>query len=173
VKIMARKCKCQICSKELTNDKAFKVEINGRRKYYCSEEEYNDYVKQQDERQHCLDIVAKYMRLKFATPYIQKEINKLKEYYDYIVIEKCFKENESTISWFLDNNDNSSEFGKCRYVFTIIQNNINKTDKKHKKELEEMKQMFKENQNNIDIDIMNISETQTTRPIADISSFLD
>lgn len=171
---MARKCKCQGCLKELTTDKAYKVEVNGRRKYYCSEDEYKDLVKQQEERQHCLDLIAKYMRLKFATPYIQKEVNKLIEFYDYIVIEKCFKENENTISWFLDNNENSSEFGKSRYIFTIIQNNINKTDKKHKKELEQLKQMFNQKQNEVDIEIMNIPENiNQNRQISDISSFLD
>lgn len=171
---MARKCKCQVCQKELTTDKAYKVNINGRSKYYCSEDEYRDLIKQQEDRQHCLELISKYMRLKFATPHIQKEVNKLKEYYDYIVIEKCFKENESTISWFLDNNDNSSEFGKSRYIFTIIQNNINKTDRKHKKELEEMKQMFNQSNNSVDIDIMNTIDNQTiNRPISDISSFLD
>ena len=171
---MARKCKCQICQKELTTDKAYKVTINGRSKYYCSEDEYNDLIKQQEERQHCFDIVLKYMGLKFATPQVKQEVNKLKEYYEYRVIEKCFKENENAIHWFLNHNENSSVFGKCRYVFTIIQNNINKTDKRHKKDLEQMKAMFNQSQNNIDIDIMNLSENkESTRIVSDISNFLD
>jgi hypothetical protein len=171
---LARKCVCKACKKELTTDKAYKVTINEKSKYYCSEDEYNDLLKEQEERNHCLEAISNHMRLKFVTPYIQKEINKLKEYYNYIVIEKCFKENEKVINWFLDNNENSSEFGKCRYIFTIIQNNINKTEKKHKKELEEMKLMFEQTQSNtIDVDIMNNISQTPNRQVSDISSFLD
>ena len=37
-----------------------------------------------------------------------------------------------------------------------------------------MKSMFKSNKNDIDIDVMNISENQTiSRQVSDISSFLD
>lgn len=171
---MARKCICQICKKELTTDKAFKVQEKDKRKYYCSQEEYEDFLKKQEEKQHCLQMIAEYMRLKFVTPCVKKEVNKLLEYYDYIVIEKCFKENEKSIVWFLDNNENSSEFGQCRYIFTIIQNNINKTDKKYKKELKQMQELFNKKQKDVNIEIMNISEDkQSTRQVSDISQFLD
>ena len=112
------------------------------------------------------------MRLKLATPFIQKEVNKLKEYYDYIVIERTFKDNEKSINWFLDNNEDSSEFGKCRYIFTIISNNINKTYNKYKKELSDMEAMFKQD-DTVDIEIMNMDNKQTKREVSDISQFLD
>lgn len=169
---MARKCKCKKCKQELTTDKAYKVIINGKNQYYCNKEEYDNIIKEKEARQHCLEEIASYMRLKFATPFIQKEVNKLKEYYDYIVIERSFKDNEKSINWFLDNNENSSEFGKCRYVFTIISNNINNTYNKYKKELSDMKAMFKQD-DTVDIEIMNMDNKQSKREVSDISQFLD
>jgi hypothetical protein len=166
---MARRCKCVICKKDLTTDKAYKVIINGKSKYYCCEEEYKNEEKQKNDRQHCLEFVAKSMRLKFATPSVQKEVNKLKEYYDYAVIERCFKENESSINWFLNNNEDSSDYGKCRYILTIIQNNINKTYKKYIKELEQMKSMFK-NEPVVELEIMNITENMISAAVGTTSA---
>lgn len=173
---MARRCKCSICKKDLTTDKAYKITNNkGKTTYYCTKEEYEQLIKEKQDKEHCLEMVAQYMRLKFATPIIIKEINKLHEYYEYIVIEKCFKENEKAINWFLDNNEDSSEFGKVRYCFTIIQNNINKTYQKHKKELEQIQGLFKIKQNEIDVNIINdISNNKPIRKdVNDISMFLD
>ena len=45
--------KCKICGKILNEETAYKIEYinkNGRKrhKYYCSEEEYNNYIKNRD-----------------------------------------------------------------------------------------------------------------------------
>lgn len=171
---MSRKCVCQICKKQLTTDKAYKVRINDKNKYYCTEEEYNEFQSQKTHRDRCYEYISECMRVKFVTPFIKKEINKLKEYYDYNIIERCFKDNLKTINWFLDNNENSMEFGKCRYVFTIIQNNINSTYKKFKEEMRQKEILFKVD-NNMDIDIINNIECKTIdkNDALDISDFFE
>ena len=114
------------------------------------------------------------MRLKFCTPFVLKEINKLINYYDYPVIKRTFKDNIKSIDWFLDNNENNSEFGKVRYIFTIIQNNINKSAKDYKEEQEKMKSLFKK-ENDIDIELINKLDNKNNKinNIHDISNFLD
>lgn len=172
---MPRKVICKICGKQLTNDKAYKVTINGKNKYYCTKEEYDNMIKQSEIKQDCLNYIAECMRLKFCTPFVLKEINKLINYYDYPIIKRTFKDNIDSINWFLDNNSNSSEFGKVRYIFTIIANNINKSAKTYKEEQEKMKKLF--NKSNNDIEIMNTMENNKIKNnntnIHDISSFLD
>ena len=103
-----------------------------------------------------------------------KEINKIAEYYEYIVIKKCFIENEKSIQWFLNNNENSTEYGKARYISTIILNNINKTLKKHKDEIKQMELLFAKNKNDIDINLIDSVEIKKRdKEINDISDFLD
>lgn len=171
---MVRKCKCQICKKQLNTDIAYKIIKNNKNLYYCSKEEYDNNIKEQEIKRSCLDYIAQCMRLKFCTPFVLKEINKLINYYDYPVIKRTFKDNIKSIDWFLDNNENNSEFGKVRYIFTIIQNNINKSAKDYKEEQEKMKSLFKK-ENDIDIELINKLDNKNNKinNIHDISNFLD
>lgn len=171
---MARKCKCQICKKQLNTDIAYKIIKNNKNLYYCSKEEYDNNIKEQEIKCSCLDYIAQCMRLKFCTPFVLKEINKLINHYDYPVIKRTFKDNIKSIDWFLDNNENNSEFGKVRYIFTIIQNNINKSAKDYKEEQEKMKSLFKK-ENDIDIELINKLDNKNNKinNIHDISNFLD
>ena len=127
---MARKCKCQICKKQLNTDIAYKIIKNNKNLYYCSKEEYDNNIKEQEIKRSCLDYIA--------------------------------------------NNENNSEFGKVRYIFTIIQNNINKSAKDYKEEQEKMKSLFKK-ENDIDIELINKLDNKNNKinNIHDISNFLD
>ena len=171
---MARKCKCKICGKQLTTDTAFKVTNDKKNTYYCSKEEYDLSIQITKERDECFNYIAECMRLKFCTPFIKKEINYLLPYYDYPIIKRAFKDNIKSIDWFLDNNENNSEFGKVRYIFTIIQNNINKSAKDYKEEQEKMRLLFKK-ENDIDIELINKLDNKNNKinNIHDISNFLD
>lgn len=171
---MARKCICQICRKPLTTDIAYKVSVKGRNLYYCSEEEYVNKQKNIRLKNECLETISKIINVPILTPAMLKEINKIAEYYEYIVIKKCFIENEKSIQWFLNNNENSTEYGKARYISTIILNNINKTLKKHKDEIKQMELLFAKNENDIDINLIDSIEIKKRdKEINDISDFLD
>ena len=175
---MARGCKCTHCKKQLNTDIAYKVTTNGRNKYYCSEEEYNQIQEEINSKIKCLETISSILKIPFVQPMMLKEINSLRKFYGYIVIEKTFKDNSENIKWFLENKKNGSEFGKIRYITTIIKNNINSTFKKYVEEQKELDRMFNKSEKdikNMDIDIMNDNEniqTITNKGI-DISMFLD
>ncbi|HDK7194908.1 TPA: hypothetical protein PTV74_003215 [Clostridium botulinum] len=171
---MGRKCKCRICKKELTTDTAYKVVIDNKNAYYCNEEEYKNTLKTKQLKDNCYNTIKNMLNEPFVTPMMKKEINKLKEFYDYIVIEKTFKECEENIKWFLSNKEYSTEYAKIRYIITIIQNNINSVYKRYTEELKEMEKLFKQSNNEtIDINIINNSITNNLKNNNDISEFLD
>lgn len=166
------KCKCTLCKKETTTDKAFKIKKGGRNIYYCSEQEYKKYQDQTEKRNKCFETVIKIMQVPMLSPMMIKEINKIAEFYDYIVIDKCFKEQEQKIRWFLDNNELSNEYGKARYIATIIQNNINNTYKKYLQEIKQMERLFAKEVENIEVEIINMENTKVNNNVNDISQFL-
>lgn len=175
------KVKCKKCGAKIERDEAFKVvkqtEKTKANHYYCSEDEYNSIIKEQEDKYRCYDTIKKIINMKMITPAWIKNINTIREFYDYDVIDKCFKDNEDTISWSLNNKDFKNEHAKSRYVLAIITNNIEDTYKKHIKDIEEMNRLFTKNENNeIDIDILNEEPIQISKKRKnenDISMFLD
>ena len=172
---MSRKVKCKICKKQLTTDTSFKVVRNGKNEYYCSEEEYNELLKEKEERNKCLELISSVFGIEFCPPMVVKELNNIAKHYNYETIMDTFNDNEvkNTVGWFLDNN--GFNFGTVRYVFTIISNNIARVYKKHQEELEKIKKMLEGNKNDIDIDIMNNMNNKTVEISNDndISQWLD
>ena len=172
---MGRKVKCKICKKQLTTDTSFKVVRNGKNEYYCSEEEYNELLKEKEERNKCLELISSVFGIEFCPPMVVKELNNIAKHYNYETIMDTFNDNEvkNTVGWFLDNN--GFNFGTVRYVFTIISNNIARVYKKHQEELEKIKKMLEGNKNDIDIDIMNNMDNKTVEISNDndISQWLD
>lgn len=172
---MSRKVKCKICKKELTNDKAFKVNDGKRNLYYCSEEEYNQMLKDKKDKEDCYSYLCSIINMEFLPPIFVKELNTINKYYEYPVITRTIKENIKVISWFLDSNSDGGEYGKARYISTIIKNNINRVSKIYKKEQEELANIFNPTTNEVDIDIINM-DTQNNNiknNKNDISQFLD
>ena len=171
---MARGCKCTYCKKQLNTDIAYKVVVNGRNKYYCNEEEYKQIQEEINSKNKCLETIITMLNVPFIQPVMLKEINLLRDFYSYIVIEKAFKDNEQSILWFLENKDNGSEFGKIKYIMTIIKNNINSTYKKYVQEQKDIEKIFnKVKGQEIDMDIMNTDAEVQNNDITDISQFLD
>lgn len=169
-----RKCRCKLCGKELTTDVAYCVQ--GKVKmYYCNEAEYNEVIKQQQIKNECMDYVAEVINMRFTPPAMIKLVNGLNEFYDYIVIKRAFKDNEETIQWVLSNKEFSSEFGKYKYIISIVLNNIDKSYKAYLKEQEELKKLFNQpNTNDIDIEILNSNRSEVkVKQNSDISMFLD
>ena len=171
---MVRGCKCTHCKNQLNTDIAYKVIINGRNKYYCNEEEYRQIQEEADNKNKCLETIMAMLNVPFIQPVMLKEINLLRDFYSYIVIEKAFKDNEQSILWFLENKDTGSEFGKIKYIMTIIKNNINSTFRKYTQEQKDLQKIFnKVESQEIDMDIMNTTIKIQDNDISDISQFLD
>ena len=109
---------------------------------------------------------------------VVKELNNIAKHYNYKTIISTFKDKETrkTIDWFLSENEIS--YGTVRYVFVVIENNIDKIFKQRKKELEQIEKMLNgSGKNNIDINIMNDMIDNKPREIKhddnDISQWLD
>src|SRR5574344_309602 len=169
---MARKCKCTHCKKELSTDIAYKATINGKNKYYCTKEEYETIQNEINDKNKCLETISTILNIPFVPPMMLREINDLTKFYSYIVINRTFKDNEKNIRWFIENRDSGSEYGKIKYIMTIIKNNINTTYKKYIKEQQQLVEMFKTNDKEIDMDIINITNDKQSNDISDISEFL-
>lgn len=168
---MSRQCKCQICGKTLYTNEAYRVSFNKKNKYFCSEEEYQKDLQLKKEKEDCYSVVAEIMEVPFITPMMKKEIGNLNQFYNFAIIEKTFKECEQNIKWFLSNNNSSSEYGKTRYVITIIQNNINSVAKKYK-QLQNTREKELQKIQTVDVDIINIS-TNEVNNASDITQWLD
>lgn len=168
---MSRQCKCQICGKTLYTNEAYRVSFNKKNKYFCSEKEYQKDLQLKKEKENCYSVVAEIMEVPFITPMMKKEIGNLNQFYNFAIIEKTFKECEQNIKWFLSNNNSSSEYGKTRYVITIIQNNINSIAKKYKR-LQNTREKELQKIQTVDVDIINIS-TNELNNTSDITQWLD
>lgn len=172
---MARKCKCRLCGKELTTDKAFCVKVNEKNTYYCSSEEYDVLLEKAKAKTECNNYISNLMGTPFVVPALAKLVNKLSDYYDYNIIQKSFKDNSDKIKWILTNKSFNSEFAKSKYIMSIVLNNIDKTYKAYLKEQEELKKLFFQlNTNDIDIEILNSNRNEVkVKRNSDISMFLD
>ena len=170
---MSRSVKCKICGNQLTNDIAYKVVVNGKNQYYCSDEEYNAKQKEKESKDKCLKTITEILGSKIVSPVMVKKVNELRKFYDYMVIDKTFKECANTISWALGSKDFNSEFAKTKYIISIVANNIDKVYKKHIKDLKDMERLFSKNEVEPEIIDLDINRPINDRNISDISSFLD
>lgn len=178
---MSRRCKvkCKACGKELINLEAYKVSKNNKNIYYCNEEEYNSITKEENDKSTCLKGVAGILNIAMIPPVLSKQINILREFYEYPVILRTFKDKSSSIIWALENRTFNSEFSKYKYIITIIMNGIDDTKKAMDKERRDMEKLFESNKDSndraIEIDIMNSSNFEiknTKNNKSDISEFL-
>ena len=106
-------------------------------------------------------------------PVMVKKVNELRDFYDYIVIEKTFKESRESIVWSLESKEFNNEFTKAKYITSIVANNIDRVYKKHKKDMEDIEGLFKK-QDEAVIEIMDMDiRRNNSGDTSDISAFLD
>lgn len=176
VKVMGRKCVCQICKAKGNTDVFYKVTTDqGKNKYYCNKEEYVNFINEKEKRHDLLKFVAEdvleYEDGQIVPPVMVKKIEKLHGFYDYEVIHNCFKVQKEAIQYWINNKNFSSEHGMASYVMKIIESNINDEYEKWKHQKNVTKQ-----QDTTDLDVEIINETKhatTVKSGNDISEFLD
>lgn len=171
---MARKCKCKICKAEITTDTAFKVIVNNKNQYYCNEKEYNNMIKDKNDKNKMFEYIydiLEYEKGMVSPSILKKKINVLCKFYPYEVISQCFEDNLDTILywWNLENKFNS-EYGKISYIMVIIENKINDTYKAWKIKEQIKKKEIINKTNTVTIDF---EEQTNSRKKKDITSFLD
>ncbi|WJV20807.1 hypothetical protein QU593_10355 [Rossellomorea marisflavi] len=162
---MGRKVVCKICKEKGDSDLFFfTTDEKGRRKYYCSESEYNDFLNQKEKRYKLLDYIAveilKYEEGQIVPPVMTKKIQALNEFYDYEVLKECFKQNKESIHYWIKVKNFQSEYGMASYIMKIIEGSVNDVYNswKHKKRVIERQETDK-----VNVDIMNQLENNTVK----------
>lgn len=128
--ILARRVKCRICGKYGTNDTFYRVvEKNGKNKYYCSQEEYENHINEQNKRSNLIEYVHSEILMleegQIVNPIMIKKLNELHGFYDWEVIHKTFEKCKETIHYWMENKNFTSEYGMISYIMKIIESHIN------------------------------------------------
>lgn len=122
------RCKCRICGADLDTETAYKVIIKNKNRYYCSQEEYETYVK---EREHAEWLVA---QIKEALKHILNvpAIVNTYVYKEWAEWNKIAS-NEVILNYLLENKDllhgrvapmTGNEFARIKYLSTILRNSL-------------------------------------------------
>lgn len=133
-----RKVKCKACGKELYNVDAFKVSKNNKNIYYCSEDEYIEIYNRKQIKSNCFRYIAELINAPILPPVFIKSVNEVAKFYDYEVIQRTFKRQKEKVLWALGNREFNTEFAKCKYIMSIILNNINAVNNEVKREKEKV-----------------------------------
>lgn len=164
-----RKVKLQDTGDYSTSDVSYKAP-NG--KYYSSKESYEKLLNEHKMRTKCVDKIVDLFGLKpgMKLPTLfYKRINEL-AIYGFEVVYNTIVNNESSITWALENKEFNSEVGKVQYVMAIIQNNINEEYKKYKADLKSKQKsdiMIEDVENSLDL-VSNLVKNKAK----DVSSLL-
>lgn len=171
---MARKCKCPITKEYGTTDTFFKVNTNGKNKYYKSKEIYYRHLREERGRKKLIDFIVfeilNYKRKQKIPSLLFKRIKELNKKYNYKVIYETFVQNKKNISYWLNlENKFKDETGKINYMMAIITNNIEKINQLW------LKRQKEQAKNQIKVDTSTINETTVVKKEINrgISDFLD
>lgn len=172
-----RKCKCQITKEIGTTDIFYKVNENGKNKYYKNKKIYDKYMKQKNDRDILLKYIAleilDYQEKQIVPTILLKKIKELNEFYEYEVIYEAFKEKKDTLKYWINLDGKfNSEYQKVSYMMAIINNSINDIYERWKIKQQRLQ---KENSINVDMNVLNDSEAVVVpkSEAIDISQFLD
>lgn len=179
---MNYRCKCRSCGKILRSGDAYRhihVTSGGNKEnhYYCNEDEYLEIERDKEYRRRTLakiqSDILEYDDRQILPQTLIGDISKLGKRYGYEVVYKCIEDNFDDLHYWMSLEDKfNNEFAKCRYMYTIIANNINDTYNDFRRE-----QRVKEKQEEstgVDIDILALGGSNKQRKAkTDISSFLD
>jgi hypothetical protein len=173
---MVRKVTCKLCKNKGDTDTFYKLtDEHGKSKYYCNQEEYDNFMNEKLKREKLIDFVVidvfGYEEGQTINSILFKKLKDLNNFYDNDVIHECFKEHKDTIQYWIKTKG-FTEFNTICYVMKIIEGNINDVYKKWKiKKQQEVKQ---EN-NSVDLETLNQldNHTKNKKKNCGIATFLD
>lgn len=128
-------CKCRSCQAKLTTTTAYKTVIGGKTAYFCNEKHYNQFLSKAKEEEQ-KKIKAKELQNKFAKLFCEilevngitntilwKEKAELNKVFTDEIIVDYLEENKEWMAKSVSRL-NGGEFGKIRYVGTILRNKL-------------------------------------------------
>lgn len=124
-------CKCRFCQGKLTTATAYKATINNKPAYFCNEDHYNKFVEALKAKERDKQLHEKVCKL-FAEVLGVNSITNTALYREKAELNKTFS--DEVIIAYLEENKlwitrsvsrlNGGEFGKIRYVSTILKNKL-------------------------------------------------
>ncbi|ATF13561.1 hypothetical protein A616_16725 [Brevibacillus brevis X23] len=162
---MGRKCVCKICNKKGTTDLYYCVaDEKGKKKYYCSQDEYDAFMINKFSKETLFKYIAlevfQYEEGQIIPPVLIKKINTLNQFYNYEVIHECFITCKDDIQYWTKNKQFKNEYGMVSYVMRIIESRINDVFNKWK---HRVKLETKQDSSSIDLLINGIDDVVTNK----------
>ena len=118
---MLVKCKCH--SEKIDRGTAFKVIINNKNEYYCTEEDYLRIQNDKETRKNLLDKINNIFGYVITNTILYKELSEITKVHSYSKINSYVNENSQMLEKYMGKSFNN-EYGKIKYFTTIIKNNI-------------------------------------------------
>lgn len=128
-------CKCKFCQEKLTTAIAYMAYVGKNKFYFCNEKHHEQYLKQDKEKKEKKD-KEKLLRIKFHDLFCEilqvngitntvlwKEKTELNKVFSDDIIVAYLEENKDWISGIVCRL-NGGEYGKIRYVSTILKNKL-------------------------------------------------
>ena len=122
------KCKCRICGTQHNTEDAYKVVVNNKNQYYCSQEEYEKDLankkKAAEDKDRVYRLICDIMGEKeiLNTALWKEKIEWNKAFSDEF-IAKYLQENQTYLTSAITRLD-SSQFAKIRYLSAILKNSL-------------------------------------------------
>ncbi len=138
---MGRKVKCQI-THEVGDSADFYKAPNG--KYYKSEDVYNLWRRETEDRKECIRLICDYADYKsgeYAPTYLNKMLKEFADKVGYDVLLETIQGCEKEFIWANENKEFNNELGRLFYYKAIIGNKVVDVYKKHQRIKEQEKRM--------------------------------
>ena len=122
------KCKCRICGTPYDTKDAYKVVVNNKSQYYCSQEEYEEDLarkkKAAEDKDRVYYLICDIMGEKeIINTTLWKEKTEWNKAFSDEFIAKYLQENKSYLTSAITRLD-SSQFAKIRYLSAVLKNSL-------------------------------------------------
>lgn len=122
------KCKCRICGKSHDTKDAYKVIVNDKNQYYCSQKEYEEDLAQKkkiaEDKDKVYNLICDIFGVNaLLNTALWKEKAVWNKAFSDEIIAKYLAENKNYLTSVIARLD-SSEYAKIRYLSTIIKNSL-------------------------------------------------
>jgi len=115
-------CKCHV-GKKIDRDTAFKVIVNNKNEYYCTEKEYLKIIEGKESRKFLILKINDVFGYVITNTALSKELSEISKVYPYTKISSYVTDNMNELQKFMSKSFNN-EYGKIRYFSTILKNNL-------------------------------------------------
>lgn len=129
---MGRACKCKACGKKLNTDNAYKTERKGKNVYFCNQEEYETWYKENEQRAELEKSLGEAVEATIGKVFNNSTWGEMRKTLSY------WKEQgyslEDSVKYLWDVSDQVrhlilektflSEFSKAKYYFAVVRNHI-------------------------------------------------